>query len=638
MKRRIMACVMAILLLGTILLSPAQAERSLAGMEKPDYLGEYEGQELIRGSGIVLFGASGIPKSVHYFYSDAYFAGSSKTYDNHLSSFAMNLSGASGVDANVAKILGECGFADVEANDAYQKDTMDGAGTIFGHKTIKIDGQEQTVVVAVIRSRNYGAEWGNNFLVGTEGDAKGFSTAADYVEKDLDAYITNKKLDATKTKYLITGHSRGAAVTDILARNLTDKYSADQVYGYCFAGPRAVLESNRKSVYENIHNVSNKKDLFLYFPMEDLGFGFNGKVEDMTGFASLDKVNEQLAKMGSEVKLDNEFDMYALDIFTLFTAMQSKGDLAKKDVKSVENKDLEKGDVVENGKVVSGLYDKIMESNAIKKKSKLKMTQEEFIQNTVDAIERSVFKSRKHYSGEVIEGAVTIEEAIRTLVDVYCVESSQEGFFKLMLDSFKGVSLSSGEMMLLFLPMLGGLDQSQYSDDHQAYYDKLWSIVDPALKTNMSKDGYAKIKKIWPTMVNFVCELVPGVMNDKKLADKKLTFDVLLGTWFKNAEKIVEYHYGETSLAYVRAADDFYEREDEKPQERPEVETEKAGDASAPVVGSVSVENGDGGVIAIAAMAGVVGGFIAGLLCMYALNQRRKEALEAREKEENKEE
>ena len=114
MRRRIIASLMAFLLLGSFLLSPVQVNRSLAGMEKADYLGEYEGQELLRGTGIVLFGVNGTPGSVHYFYSDAYFADPSKTYDKHLSSYAMTLSAASGADANVAKILGECGFKDVE--------------------------------------------------------------------------------------------------------------------------------------------------------------------------------------------------------------------------------------------------------------------------------------------------------------------------------------------------------------------------------------------------------------------------------------------------------------------------------------------------------------------------------------------
>ena len=603
MRRRIIASLMAFLLLGSFLLSPVQVNRSLAGMEKADYLGEYEGQELLRGTGIVLFGENGTPGSVHYFYSDAYFADPSKTYDKHLSSYAMTLSAASGADANVAKILGECGFKDVETNDDYQETKTDAAGIIIGNKTINVGGKEQTVVPVVIRSRNYGAEWGNNFYLGNEGDCKGFSIAADEVEKDIDAYLKAKGLDASKTKFLITGHSRGAGLTEILAKNLTDKYSADQVYGYSFAPPRAVLEKERKAVYENIHTVINKKDLFLYFPMEDLGFGFYGKTEDMTGFASLDKVNEQLKKIKSEVVLTDTFDLYSLELYSLFSSMQSGSSLTE------------------------------LMTKKLKKQTKVKMKQEDFIQNSVDVVKRTVFKDRKHYSEDVIEGAVTTEEAIRTLIEVLCDETSKEGFFNQMMDSFKQTNLSTGEMLMLFIPMLSGLDNSMYKEDHQAYYDKLWSIVKPSFKENLSEASYGKIKKIWPTVINFVCELIPGVVNDTELAKKKLSFDIVLGTWIKNAGKIVGYHFGETTLGYMRAADDFYEREDEKAKERPETTTETGEMINAPTTGSSIPSEINGGTVALGVTAGVAGGFIAGLLCMYAINRRRMEALTERDRE-----
>ena len=341
--------------------------------------------------------------------------------------------------------------------------------------------------------------------------------------------------------------------------------------------------------------------------MEDLGFGFYGKTEDMTGFASKDKVNEQLKKMGSEVVLTDTFDIYSLELYTMMSAMQTGASLSE-----------------------------LVKGNAVKKKSKPKMTQEEFIQSSVDAVKRAVFKDREHYAGDVIEGAVTTEEAIRTLIEVLNDETAKEGFFDQMADSFKDSNLSSGEMLMLFIPMLSGLDISMYKNDHQAYYDKLWDIVDPAFKKNMSEASYKKIKKIWPTVVNFMCELIPGVVNDKELSKKNLSFDVVLGTWIKNAGKIVEYHFGETTLGYLRAADDFYDREDEKAKERPKEETD-ASDEKAPLTGSMYAEGVNGGLIAIWVSAGVAGGFIAGLLCMYALNQRRRENLEQRLKAEEKE-
>jgi len=74
--------------------------------------------------------------------------------------------------------------------------------------------------------------------------------------------------------FLITGHSRGAAVANILGAKLTDRFGAENVYAYTFATPRTVRGDY--PAYGNIFNVINPADLITYLPFPQWGFGRYG--------------------------------------------------------------------------------------------------------------------------------------------------------------------------------------------------------------------------------------------------------------------------------------------------------------------------------------------------------------------------
>lgn len=64
-----------------------------------------------------------------------------------------------------------------------------------------------------------------------------FQTSAEALYDDVNTLYKGEK----KIKYVVTGHSRGAAVANILAKKLTDEKESntdiDAVYGYTFATP-----------------------------------------------------------------------------------------------------------------------------------------------------------------------------------------------------------------------------------------------------------------------------------------------------------------------------------------------------------------------------------------------------------------
>ena len=72
--------------------------------------------------------------------------------------------------------------------------------------------------------------------------------------------------------FLITGHSRGAAVGNLLSASLNGMYNKNRIFSYNYAVPNVVREGEhigpnpRSAAYNNILNTCNWKDLVTKFP------------------------------------------------------------------------------------------------------------------------------------------------------------------------------------------------------------------------------------------------------------------------------------------------------------------------------------------------------------------------------------
>ena len=141
------------------------------------------------------------------------------------------------------------------------------------------------VIAIAIRGGAYGMEWISNFELGSTGDHAGFSSAAKMVYEGLKKYIDNNysKAYADKTlKILITGYSRAAAVSNVLAYYILTGLEGDSTYVkldidandvfvYTFATPRALC-SEHALPYENVFNLYSKTDMVTYMAPEQYGF------------------------------------------------------------------------------------------------------------------------------------------------------------------------------------------------------------------------------------------------------------------------------------------------------------------------------------------------------------------------------
>lgn len=74
---------------------------------------------------------------------------------------------------------------------------------------------------------------------------------------------------------LITGHSRGAAIANILGA-IYEKSPEFKSFTYTFATPNTTVASDAAG-YKTIFNIVNKDDVIRAIPQENLGFSKNGK-------------------------------------------------------------------------------------------------------------------------------------------------------------------------------------------------------------------------------------------------------------------------------------------------------------------------------------------------------------------------
>lgn len=240
------------------------------------------------------------------YYTDDYFNERAITVNQHLTTASMALALAASYKTvdNISTTLNNSsmGFSNVTSQDYDTNSSYDTIGTVVSSKQLSDD----TLLVAVqVRGAYYGYEWGQNFIVGKNGDADGYKYPANKVCKFVNEYISKNRNGADKVKIWITGYSRGGSVTNLAAKTLSDQYGKNNVYAYCFDSPKVSVTYFKK--YDNIHNFQNKNDALTYFLPCYMGFIRNGDKPHL--FANVDetKMRTRLVKLVGEDVVTNEY-------------------------------------------------------------------------------------------------------------------------------------------------------------------------------------------------------------------------------------------------------------------------------------------------------------------------------------------
>ena len=95
-----------------------------------------------------------------------------------------------------------------------------------------------------------------------------FAALAEEVFTNVENYLSSTGLQ--DPIILVTGHSMGAAIANILAARLNETMDSGNIYAYTFATPRTVNEAvsgNQAVNYPNIFNILNSNDAVTYVPL-----------------------------------------------------------------------------------------------------------------------------------------------------------------------------------------------------------------------------------------------------------------------------------------------------------------------------------------------------------------------------------
>ena len=256
-----------------------------------------------------------------YTYTDDYFKHSGRSFNEHLATLSFALATASAnstretfadegyrnKNRDAVAFLEDTGFSEISYNLDYAiKPTKDTIGVVCAQKQIIENGKAYTLLVILPRSSGYEAEWGDNFVLGTDGNAAGFDTCAEKCLAFAKDYIAEKGLSGD-IKVWTTGYSRGASVAHLLAAKLIDdpqgylgdtvSLTSDNLYAYPCATPSAADVDNnpRDDKYAGIFNSYLQTEMAAAMAPIDMGFDRYGTDHVLYKAENYDKMLANLA-------------------------------------------------------------------------------------------------------------------------------------------------------------------------------------------------------------------------------------------------------------------------------------------------------------------------------------------------------
>ena len=124
------------------------------------------------------------------------------------------------------------------------------------------------LVVVDVRGSVTISDWINDVMTQFDSENNRFAAFADEIFTNVENYLSSTGVQ--NPIILVTGHSMGAAIANILAARLNEIMDPGNVYAYTFATPRTVNEAvsgNQAVNYPNIFNILNSNDVVTYVPL-----------------------------------------------------------------------------------------------------------------------------------------------------------------------------------------------------------------------------------------------------------------------------------------------------------------------------------------------------------------------------------
>lgn len=225
-------------------------------------------------------------------YKSEYFEADAKVFSKDLALLSNGMSLMAEKETTIKNFYDAFYFDDFESHYVATP-TKDSLSYAFAHRKY----EKFDLVSVAINGHNYGMEWSNNALLGTEGDHEGFSLRTNDVYKALKTYLAKYE----NCKLWISGFSRAGAIANMLSHYIISKeemsVAQKDMFVYTFECPKGLAIENAPK-YENVFNIIYSGDFIPYLATTEYGFARCGIDVDL--YESSAKTDEVLYNLDSD--------------------------------------------------------------------------------------------------------------------------------------------------------------------------------------------------------------------------------------------------------------------------------------------------------------------------------------------------
>lgn len=171
----------------------------------------------------------------------------------------------------------------------------DGCGLFLGFHDFYYQNESYRIFFATVRGYKAVDSWGSNLDIGANTENyrkianpgeewndvtvhKGFNVSVNRAYPLLEDYINTYKKNNFKNILYITGQSRGAAIGNLLSKQIIDNHKEIKTCAYCFNCPNVVTGKTKNELeqYDGIFKLICKEDLVSTIPLKSWGFDAYG--------------------------------------------------------------------------------------------------------------------------------------------------------------------------------------------------------------------------------------------------------------------------------------------------------------------------------------------------------------------------
>lgn len=190
-------------------------------------------------------------------------------YDHNLAKAALILSQSIYNSSDDSKNhLSELGFENFDPHFYSDEQAIMHPAHTLASKVVNFNGQKKLIIALTVRGTTGPFLTSPDWLTNTSSLIHHFKTPAENIDSSVDEYYKKygNGFDKSNTVLFVTGHSLGAAVSNVFSAFFANKYADEKnVFTYCFATPYG--ETDKDNKHENIFNIINVLDVVTIAPL-----------------------------------------------------------------------------------------------------------------------------------------------------------------------------------------------------------------------------------------------------------------------------------------------------------------------------------------------------------------------------------